>query len=97
MNTILRGLSAVSRYFRFDIYLRVFPYIKQHKLAATFVVLFSMFGTSLGLLDPWPMAILVDSGLRGKPLPSWVTTLFPFMSGHTGASVVYFRSYWESG
>jgi ABC-type multidrug transport system fused ATPase/permease subunit len=90
MKKITAAFSAISRYFRLDIYVRVFPYIKKHKLAAAFVVLFSIVGSSLGLLEPWPMAILIDSGLRGKPLPSWVTTVFPFMAGQTGATVVVF-------
>ncbi len=38
---------------------------------------------ALTLLSPWPMKVLVDSGLGDEALPDWVTGTFPILApGH---------------
>ena len=51
-------------------YRRVWPYLKPHKRLAAGSL--SMVGVSaaMALLAPWPLAILVDTVLGNKPLPS---------------------------
>jgi len=49
---------------------RVLPYLRPHwKLGASSMSLLG-FGVLAGLLAPWPLAILVDTVLGNKPLPS---------------------------
>jgi ABC-type multidrug transport system fused ATPase/permease subunit len=44
----------------------------------------------LTLLTPWPMKILIDNGLSGKPLPDWLTETFPSLApDHPHAVVVF--------
>jgi ATP-binding cassette subfamily B protein len=50
--------------------LRMLPYIRHYwPLAGTSVALIGV-STLIGLLSPWPLAILVDTVLGEKPLPS---------------------------
>jgi len=49
---------------------RVLPYLRPHwKLGASSAALLGI-GVLAGLLSPWPLAILVDTVLGDKPLPS---------------------------
>jgi ATP-binding cassette subfamily B protein/subfamily B ATP-binding cassette protein MsbA len=65
---------------------RVFPYLRPHwKLGATSVSLLG-FGVLAGLLSPWPLAILVDTVLGNKPLPS----VLGFIDGWSRTSLLVF-------
>jgi ABC-type multidrug transport system fused ATPase/permease subunit len=44
----------------------------------------------VGLLDPWPMKILVDNGLSGKPLPSWLTRFILVPTLHPRVGIILF-------
>ena len=43
-------------------------------------VILELAQSGLALLDPWPLKVLVDNGLSGKPLPDWLgrLVLVPF-------------------
>jgi ATP-binding cassette, subfamily B, bacterial len=81
--------SRIGRYWRFDIYRQVLPYIRPYTLGMVVVVALTLLGSLIGLLDPWPMKLLIDSGLSGKPIPAWLDSV-PFVSanGATGVIVV---------
>ena len=76
----------LSRYFRLDIYLRLLPYLWPYKLTAAVVIAMAVGASFLSLASPWPMAILIDSGLSGKPLPGWLSW-FPF---HGTTAIIFF-------
>jgi ATP-binding cassette, subfamily B, bacterial len=89
----------ISRYFRLDIYLRLLPYLWPYKLMAAVVIAMAVAASFLSLASPWPMAILIDSGLNGKPLPSWLswfpfhgTTAVIFLAVFGGVFLKFFRS-----
>src|SRR5436305_7524615 len=73
-------LKSLSTYFRLDIYWRLLPYRRPHALPAVGVVLFVFIKSGFGLLEPWPMAILIDNGLNGRPLAGTVRALFPWLA-----------------
>jgi ABC-type multidrug transport system fused ATPase/permease subunit len=87
----MRRLRDVLRnFFPIDLYARALPYVRSHKLAMTVVLLLLTAEPVLTLLQPWTMAILVDNGLGGRPLPDWLTQAFPFLGpGHPHAVVVF--------
>jgi ATP-binding cassette subfamily B protein len=89
--TLIRRLCEGSRrYFRPDIYNRVFRYIGPHKASMAIVFAIITVEAVLGLLEPWPMKILIDQGLGGQPLSGWLAWLLPFLEGQSAASIVVF-------
>ncbi len=64
-------------YFRADVFGRLWPFMWPYKWLMAVVVTLSFLRTGLELLGPWPMALLVDHGLLGKPLPEWLGRAFP--------------------
>ncbi len=89
MKIVRRWFNGLSRYFRWDIYRRLLPYVKPYKWPMLLVVVIQLTYTGLGLLEPWPMKLLVDNGLSRHPLPDWMQRLFPFLSpGHELAIIV---------
>jgi ABC-type multidrug transport system fused ATPase/permease subunit len=55
-----------------------------------FVVSLSMAQTAMGLLDPWPMKVIIDSGFGGRPLPGWLIRVFPVLRPGNGRAIVVF-------
>ncbi|HEX4862602.1 MAG TPA: ABC transporter transmembrane domain-containing protein, partial [Acidimicrobiales bacterium] len=47
----------------------VFPYVRRHKALAALSVLVTVLSTVISLLEPWPLALLVD-GILSKRHPS---------------------------
>jgi ATP-binding cassette subfamily B protein len=90
MTLIRRFRDGFRRYFRTDIYSRVFPYIGPHKLWMAMVVAIITIEAGLALLEPWPMKILIDQGLSRQPLSGWLGWLLPFLADASAASVVVF-------
>jgi ABC-type multidrug transport system fused ATPase/permease subunit len=82
--------SKLNGYFRLDIYRRMLPYARPFVAPMMAVMLFTFLQVGLGVLDPWPMKILVDNGLSGKPLSGPFGSIVPFLNGHTGREVVIF-------
>src|SRR5690348_13868490 len=76
MGTWRRMVDGLRRYFRADIYARLFPYVRAFKWIMAVTVILELTQSGLALLDPWPLKVLVDNGLSGKPLPDWLGRLF---------------------
>jgi ABC-type multidrug transport system fused ATPase/permease subunit len=55
---------------------RVLRYLRPYRKLAAVSVALIVLGATSGLLAPWPLKILVDNVLQGRPLPSAVTRLF---------------------
>jgi ATP-binding cassette subfamily B protein len=81
--------ERLSSYFRLDIYLRLLPYLWPYRMAAVVVMALSVVASLLSLASPWPMAILIDSGLNGKKLPGWLEPVPLLGSGHAYEIIVF--------
>jgi ABC-type multidrug transport system fused ATPase/permease subunit len=51
------------------------------------VVLILLAQVGVGLLEPWSLQILIDNGLRGRPLPGWLTGA-PFLAAGDRSAIV---------
>lgn len=49
---------------------RALPYLRPYRRRVALSVLLMVVGAAAGLLEPWPVALLVDSVLGDKPFPS---------------------------
>ena len=85
-----RFRDKLGRFFRADIYLRLLRYVWPYKYAMIFVFSLSMAQTAMGLLDPWPMKIIIDNGLSGRPLPEWLVRALPALAPGNGRTIVVF-------
>jgi ATP-binding cassette subfamily B protein len=65
---------------------RAFPYLRPHKRKLGFSLVLSILNTFVHLLQPWPLAIMIDSVAQRKPLPPIARDLLP--EGHR---------YWQLG
>jgi ATP-binding cassette subfamily B protein len=64
------------------------PYVQPYRALALATVVLS-FGASLfTLLEPWPLKILIDSGLQGHPLPAALAPIFGPLGGRPFAILV---------
>jgi ATP-binding cassette subfamily B protein len=63
---------------------RAFPYLRPHRRTLGFSLFLSVVNTVVHLLQPWPLAIMIDSVARREPLPPIARDLLP--EGHR---------YWE--
>jgi len=62
---------------------RILKYLRPYWKFAILSVVVSTTLTLIGLLTPWPMKMLVDSVIGGKPLPDVVTAIFGESSNRT--------------
>jgi ABC-type multidrug transport system fused ATPase/permease subunit len=90
MSVSKRWANAIRKYFRASVYARLLPYLRPYKLLMALVVLILVAQVGLGLLEPWWMPILIDSGLRGKPLPGWLMAVLPFPAPEGPKAIVVF-------
>lgn len=63
---------------------RAFPYLRPHRRALGLSTAISVVNTGVHLLQPWPLAIMIDSVARHEPLPPIARDFLP--QGHR---------YWE--
>src|SRR5215218_8885213 len=49
---------------------RVWPYLRPYRLLAIAGLLLTGLGVIIGLIAPWPLAIIIDTVLQDKPLPA---------------------------
>jgi len=82
--------AGLAQYFRTDIYARMFHYVGPHKLQMAVVIVLITIEAGFGLLDPWPMKILIDQGLSHLPVSGWLAWLFPFLEGMSASGIVAF-------
>jgi ABC-type multidrug transport system fused ATPase/permease subunit len=68
-----RLLDKLGKYFRWDVYRRLLPYVWPYKWAMLVVMAITLTCTGITLLEPWGMKILIDNALGGKPLPDWLS------------------------
>jgi ATP-binding cassette subfamily B protein len=64
---------------------RAFPYLRPHKGKVGFSLLLSILNTLTHLVQPWPLAIMIDSVVRRQPLPPIARDLLP--EGHRYAQL----------
>jgi ATP-binding cassette subfamily B protein/subfamily B ATP-binding cassette protein MsbA len=62
----------------------VLAYLGEVKWPLLLAVLSTVAGTALGLLNPWPLKIILDHGLLAKPLPPFLR----FIDGITAGDKV---------
>jgi ABC-type multidrug transport system fused ATPase/permease subunit len=82
--------DVLRKFFPVDLYIRALPYVRSHKLAMAVVILTLTIEPVLTLLQPWPMKILIDSGLGEEALPDWVTEPLPFLAPGNREAIVVF-------
>jgi ATP-binding cassette subfamily B protein len=56
---------------------RAFPYLRPHRVAMAGSLALSVINTFVHLLQPWPLAIMIDSVAGGKPLPPLAAQILP--------------------
>jgi ATP-binding cassette, subfamily B, bacterial len=56
---------------------RAFPYLRGRRLKLSFSLFLSIVNTFVHLLQPWPLAIMIDSVVKGGPLPPVVADILP--------------------
>ena len=59
---------------------RAFPYLRPHRRKLGFSLFLSVVNTVVHLIQPWPLAIMIDSVAQGDALPPVVRDLLP--EGH---------------
>src|SRR5262245_18067572 len=90
MKQIRQCREKLGRLFRADVYVQLLRYVWPYKYAMALVFALSMAQTAMGLLDPWPMKIIIDSGFSGRPLPSWLVRAVPALAPGHGRAIVVF-------
>jgi ATP-binding cassette subfamily B protein len=56
---------------------RSIPYLKPHKGKVALSLLLMLLGAGVALLEPWPLALLVDSVLGDEPMPGPMENIIP--------------------
>jgi ATP-binding cassette subfamily B protein len=90
MSKSQRAIAGLNSYFRVDIYRKLLHYVGPYKWPMAVVVVITILQSGLALLDPWPMKILVDSGLGDEHLPDWLKNIFPFLASESGHAIIIF-------
>ncbi len=73
---------------------RIVPYLRPHKRLAIVSLVLMALSAGMALLSPWPLAILLDTVLGNKPLPSligWLDGLgtYQLLAIAVGAGLVF--------
>ena len=55
---------------------RILPYLRPYWKLALFALVLTLLAALFSLLLPWPLALMFDSVLGGKPLPAVLAPLF---------------------
>jgi len=59
-------------------YRRLLGYAKQQRSRFILIFLLTIAASAMVALQPWPMKLLVDHVLEGKPMPEWLSSLAQF-------------------
>lgn len=62
-------------------FLRLLAYTTRHKAPLCLAGLLALMGVVVELARPWPVKIVVDHVLAGRPLPAWLATLVGLLPG----------------
>src|SRR5262249_19144273 len=68
-------------------WVRLLSYARPQAGSLGLLVLLSLTGTGINLLKPWPLKLIVDNVLPGKPLPAWLQWL-PALPGALGSGLL---------
>ena len=60
-------------------YRRLLGYAKQQRSRFALIFLLTVTASALAALQPWPMKLLVDHVLEGKPHPEWLNQIAQFL------------------
>ncbi|HKS08028.1 MAG TPA: ABC transporter ATP-binding protein [Pyrinomonadaceae bacterium] len=63
------------------IFLRLLAYTTRHKASLCLAGLFALLGVVVELARPWPVKIVVDHVLAGRPMPPWLATVVAYLPG----------------
>jgi ABC-type multidrug transport system fused ATPase/permease subunit len=83
-------LNRFRKYFRASVYCRLLPYVRPYKWTMAIVVMILLVQVGISLLEPWSLQILVDHGLRGLPLPGWLSDTIPLLTPENRYGIVVF-------
>jgi ABC-type multidrug transport system fused ATPase/permease subunit len=64
------------------------PYLRPYKLFMAIVIAILIAQVGVNLLEPWSMAIVIDNGLKGEPLPGWVLQVLPFLPANNVYAII---------
>ncbi|HWP35543.1 MAG TPA: ABC transporter ATP-binding protein, partial [Thermodesulfobacteriota bacterium] len=64
---------------------RVLAYLRPYRRRAAAVLLLVGAANGLSLLMPWPLSLVVDHVLGGRPLPSWLAAALPAWAAQPGS------------
>ncbi len=86
---------------------RLLPYAWRRRAALVVVAAAMLTTVGLSALTPWPMKVIVDNALGGKPLPPWLADVFAALPGPesreallwwaTGTTAIVFILGWAAG
>ncbi|MCA1700502.1 MAG: hypothetical protein LC790_17015, partial [Actinobacteria bacterium] len=86
---------------------RLLPYAWRRRGAMLVVAAAMLLQVGLAALAPWPMKVIVDNALGGKPLPGWLGDIFHALPGPatretllwwaTGTTAIVFILVWAVG
>src|SRR5262249_8828460 len=80
--------DRLGEYFRASLYARLMPYLRPYKLFMAIVIAILVAQVGVNLLEPWSMAIVIDNGLKGEPLPGWVFQVLPFLPANNVYAII---------
>jgi ATP-binding cassette, subfamily B, bacterial len=83
-------IERIGTYFRWDIYRKLLPYVKPYKWPMLFVLGLQLVYVAFGLLEPWPMKLLIDNAIGRHPAPSWLSKTLPFVASHGPVAILVF-------
>src|SRR5687768_18420763 len=76
---VLQRIDALRRVIK-----RLSPYLRGRKKDLAFALLATIGFMLLRLLEPWPIKIVLDNVLLGKPLPEALSFVGDWTGGRTG-------------
>ncbi|MDQ4128995.1 MAG: ABC transporter ATP-binding protein/permease [Actinomycetota bacterium] len=56
-------------------------YISRYKAALLFTLALSFLGVAVELARPWPIKVVADYALAGRPLPAWLSSIGGYLPG----------------
>jgi ABC-type multidrug transport system fused ATPase/permease subunit len=77
MSTAVAALRTKGAYGLWEYVPRAFPYLRPYRGAMGFSIFLSFVTAFVHLLQPWPLAIMIDSVLGDRPLPPIASEILP--------------------
>jgi ATP-binding cassette, subfamily B, bacterial len=67
----------------------IFPYVRRHKVLAAVSVICTLVSTVISLLEPWPLALLIDGILSNQRPPHFLTAVAGTSKSHLILAAVF--------